>query len=299
MRFLRRCFPTALSLWVGPVLRLEMRSRMRGPRTVIIQTAFMAVLVVTFYFAYRIVLSNDYYQRNLSAYSQMGRKAFLALAAMECALIMLLAPTFSCATITSEHENGTFELLRTSLLDPGAILFGKFVASLYYILLLVFSSVPILSACLMLGGLSPLQIGLSFLILLGTLFSYGWLGLFFSVMAKRTSTAAALSYVTTIAINALPVGLVKLLSGVDRDFHAWGFLAECSSPLSNLEHVLHPEYHVSAMKQMWNVPGGVFTWTFHGLMAIVMGIVMWRRLRRELGAEPRGFGPGNWVERCL
>ena len=85
----------------------------------------MAILVIGFYLAYiAVVRGNRYNPINLS---NSGRYVFITLAIMECIMIMLIAPVFSCGTFTGEREQGTMDLLRTTLLKPGRIIAGPLV----------------------------------------------------------------------------------------------------------------------------------------------------------------------------
>lgn len=263
----------------NPILRRETRSRLRGHRTAIVLTAFMLVMSVAFYVAYKLVLMEYRYQMGRS--SEAGRYVFVTLAVIECGLIMLLAPAFSCATITSERERKTFDLLRSTLLRPKDILLGKLNASVYFLLMLIISSLPVFSTCLLLGGLSPLNILVCVLILLGTTFFYALLGLFFSVMFRRTATAAALAYVSALALNLLPLGIAvffKVLFRNNKDLFL--VIAACTSPITNMLETLIPDLHRQIAQEI-HVYSHAITWPLY----LVLAVLMWRAMRRRLGRE--------------
>ena len=73
-------------------------------------------------------------------------------------LASLMAPSFAAGAITGEKERKTYEMLLASPLRPGAIVLGKAVASLAYLAVLIFSSLPIIMLCLPLGGVSPYEV---------------------------------------------------------------------------------------------------------------------------------------------
>ncbi|MBI2193022.1 MAG: hypothetical protein HYU36_13670 [Planctomycetes bacterium] len=268
----------AARLWRNPVLRRESRSRLRGTRTLVILTGFMTALSLTFYVAYHVILSQ--YSWRPWALSKAGAQLFCVLAGVECGLIMLLAPAFSCATVTTERERGTLDLVHITLLSPRTILVGKLAASLSYILMLLFSSLPIFSACLLLGGLSPLQIVLAVLILAATTVTYGLLGLFFSVMAGKTVTAAALSTLAVFGLNLMPIALVGIMDML-LDLHGDNLYkaALCSSPIPGLVEILIPEFRLGIVNSL-GVPAAAITWPGYFLLALVLWSLMVRRVRR-------------------
>ncbi len=80
-------------------------------------------------------------------------------------LASLMAPSFAAGAITGEKERKTYEMLLASPLRPGAIVLGKAIASLAYLAVLIFSSLPIIMLCLPLGGVSPYEVFAAYLAL--------------------------------------------------------------------------------------------------------------------------------------
>jgi len=265
----------------NPILRRETRTRLRGTRTMIVLTTFMAVMTLAFYISYRIILSE--YRYNPYQLPEAGRYVFVTLVIIECILIMLIAPAFSCATISSERERGTFELLRTTLLQSNTILVGKLSASVYFILMLLFSSVPVLSTCMLLGGLAPQNIVVSVLVLLGTVFFYALVGLFCSVMFRKTAVAAGASYVAVFLINLLPLGLVVFILIVTQEnIEEFLCIASCSTPITNLLETLVPDIRREFDREI-GIYSHFITWPLYFIMALVMWRTMNTKLHRELG----------------
>ncbi len=275
-----------IQLVENPVLSREVRGRLRSARIVVVLTIFMAILMIGFYLAYiAVVRGNRHNPINLS---NSGRYVFMTLAIMECVMIMLIAPVFSCGTFTGEREQGTMDLLRTTLLKPGRIIAGKLASSLVLVFLLLFASIPIFSSCLLYGGLGPFQVILTVGVLILTALFYGFLGLFFSAVMKKTTTAAALSLVTAIAINLLPLG-VALFILIVSDGHADEpiIFASTSSPVTSVLDILEPDIRRDFRREI-HVPPQVMCVILHGGLALIMWAKMWSKLKVELGyAEER------------
>ena len=64
-----------------------------------------------------------------------------------------VAPALTATAISSERERGTYDILRVSLITPWQIVRGKLTAPLGYTFLLIFSTLPLLSLPLILGGI--------------------------------------------------------------------------------------------------------------------------------------------------
>ena len=82
-----------------------------------------------------------------------------------------MAPIFSAGALTIEKEQRTLPGLLTSLLGPLQIWWGKFVASLMFILLLLVIGIPVLSAVFAFGGVGPWEVGIvafTTVVILGT-----------------------------------------------------------------------------------------------------------------------------------
>src|SRR5437867_13398696 len=63
------------------------------------------------------------------------------------ALVALMAPSYAAGAITGEKERKTYELLISTPLEPGAVLFGKLLSALCYLTLLIMSSAPLMVLC--------------------------------------------------------------------------------------------------------------------------------------------------------
>ena len=97
-----------------------------------------------------------------------------------------------------EREKKTLDVLLTTNLNPWRIITGKLEASLGVVLILTVSALPVLSLVVVFGG-----IGLGGLLLMagGLLLTgifVGSIGIFCSVVFKRTTLATVLSYVIVV-----------------------------------------------------------------------------------------------------
>ena len=113
-------------------------------------------------------------------------------------LVVLSVPAVAGGSISLEREKKTLDVLLTTNLNPWRIITGKLEASLGVVLILTVSALPVLSLVVVFGG-----IGLGGLLLMagGLLLTgifVGSIGIFCSVVFKRTTLATVLSYVIVV-----------------------------------------------------------------------------------------------------
>ena len=199
---------------VGTIMVKELRSRMRGRRAFIVLTIYLGLLALITYGSYLVVAptARDNFggggfvnQANTSAI--VGQTIFTLLSIFQLILICFIAPGFTAGQISLEREKQTLDLLVSTPMRPGAIVLGKLLAALAFVVLMIVAAVPITAIVLMYGGASVEDIVRQQLVLLATAVALGAIGLFFSALLKRTQAATVLSYITMLALT---VGTVML-----------------------------------------------------------------------------------------
>jgi len=186
---------------MNPMIRKELRQRMRERRGWLLPSLYLVVLGAVVTFAY-FVTTTDRGQSGTQG-STVGVVLFLTLAYSQLALLLLLAPIFSAGSITIEKEQRTLAGLLTSLLTSGQIWWGKFVSSLLFVLLLLVTSLPVLSMAFAFGGIGPWEIFSATLTTVIILACMSAIGLYCSSAFQRSVHATAVSYATMIAITVV------------------------------------------------------------------------------------------------
>jgi ABC-type transport system involved in multi-copper enzyme maturation permease subunit len=196
----------------NPVVLKELRGRMRGPRAFIVLTVYlllMSAFVTLLYMVY-IASTNDIY--NGASSQVVGKFVFGAVVGIELLLVCFIAPAFTAGAISGERERQTYDLLRTTLLSAGALVFGKLASALSYILLLLIAAFPLQSLAFLLGGVSPEEVVIATLLLVATAYLFGTSGVFFSSLMRRTLGSTVLTYAfALLATLGLPLVLIALL----------------------------------------------------------------------------------------
>ncbi len=186
---------------MNPMIRKELRQRMRERRGWLLPSLYLIVLGAVVTFAYFIATTDR--GRSTIQGSTIGVALFLTLAYAQLARLLLLAPIFSAGSITIEKEQRTLAGLLTSLLSSAQIWWGKFVSSLLFVLLLLVTSLPVLSMAFAIGGVGPWEVFSATLTTIIILASMSAIGLYCSSVFQRSVHATAVSYATVIAISVV------------------------------------------------------------------------------------------------
>ncbi len=130
---------------------------------------------------------------------------------------MLVGPVFSAGSITQERERQTMSLLLTTLLRPGQIVVAKLMAALRVSTVLTFLlTEQLLLAYVLLPELRNRfwTLVVYLLIIATTCLATSTIGLLCSALARRTSTAMVLTYLTLLLLFVVPMGLSWYLQGI-------------------------------------------------------------------------------------
>lgn len=199
---------------------------MRGGRAYWLIAAYVATLGVFFVIMYFSTLAWHRMANNTvnpRFAQELGRGFYIAMSIVQTVLGVLIAPALASGALTIEREQRSFDLLAISLMHPRSIVFGKLASALSFIVLLVFTSAPLVSVCFMLGGVDLREFGAAYAVLIGSAFFFGVIGLFCSSLTQRTTTATMLTY--TI-VGFFTVGTAILVALSVWKFGPWNTVSD-------------------------------------------------------------------------
>src|SRR6267378_4162509 len=208
-------------LVTNPMILKELQQRLRERRAWLLHTLYLLVLAGTVSFAY--YASTDPVMaggpREVQG-ADIGMAIFLTVIFTQIVVLLLMAPVFSAGSLTIEKEQRTLAGLLTSLLTPVQIWWGKFIAALLFLVLLLVSALPILSLPFALGGVGPREVVIAAGITLLVLASLSSVGLYCSSFFRRSVHATAVSYAIVIALTVLTAVAFLILESRWQTSHA-------------------------------------------------------------------------------
>jgi ABC-type transport system involved in multi-copper enzyme maturation permease subunit len=182
---------------------------MRGRRAFIILTAYLGVLALITYGVY--VVIGPFVVQNAgqvgvgtsqaNASRSIGQWIFSVLSVFQIILVSMMAPAFTAGQISLEREKQTLDLLITTPMRPSAIIIGKLVTALAFVVLMIVAAIPITAIVLMYGGASIDDIVRQQVLLLSVAVGFGAIGLFASALMRRTQAATVVAYGTVLALT--------------------------------------------------------------------------------------------------
>ena len=204
----------------NPVLTKELRTRMRGTRAYWILLAYIglpSLVVLLTYVSYTAFQNNS---NGGQAAFQLGKVFYSTVFTIQALLVGLITPALTAGGVSLEKEQRTYDLLSLTKLPRRAIIQGKLFAATLFVALLLTASLPLVSICFLLGGVSPSQVISAYMILLSCAFLYGSVGIASSSVAKSTTNATSLAYgmILVIFFCTLPLALM----GMSRSFSGGG-----------------------------------------------------------------------------
>lgn len=194
----------------NPVAIKELRSRMRGRRAFVVLTSFLLVmsgLISLVYIAFASSTGGYGPEQQLA-----GKFVFAAVLSMQVILVIFIGPAFTAGSISGEKERQTYDLLRTTLLSASSFVLGKLISALSYVMLLIVASIPLLSIAFLLGGISPIELLVSQLLIIVSAVTFALYGMFCSTLMRSTLAASVVTFAGSLFFT---VGLpILVLLGV-------------------------------------------------------------------------------------
>ncbi|MCC7389183.1 MAG: ABC transporter permease subunit [Phycisphaerales bacterium] len=208
LRWFLRLAPT------NPIAVRLVQNGSRRTRHMYIRSAYLAVLVIVL--LWRLLLTGGSAELSYRDLAEAGASSFIAIAYLQVGLICVIAPVFMAGAIAQEASPRTWEVLLTTPLTAAEIVLGNLFGRLFFILALLFASLPLFALVQYFGGVPGGSIFASYLIagcaavLVGTIA----IALAVSRMAGRravfTFYVSVVSYLAvTMAIDAM----IRLRSG--------------------------------------------------------------------------------------
>ncbi len=187
-------------LW-NPIVSKEYRSRMRTWRSPLAMTLYILLLGGLGWAVFSSLASAA--QNGFGGQSaNYGQQLFLWLILFQALLLTFIVPALTAGAISGERERQTIDLLFVTRIPPFSIIWGKLLASMSFVFILLLLSVPIFSLVFLFGGIEVDQVLTAFLVCAMTALTLGVLGILFSTVTRRTLPSTVAAYVGAFLVVA-------------------------------------------------------------------------------------------------
>jgi ABC-type transport system involved in multi-copper enzyme maturation permease subunit len=188
------------------------------------------------------------YTATLGDLARFGLLSFQVLAKVQLTLLLFFSALSAASTISLEKDRRTFLLLLITDLHNYEIVLGKLLGSLLQIALLLVGSIPVFALLMLLGGIDPMQIAETILVLGTTALAAGSLGGLVALWRDKTFQALAMTvlflvlYLCLVRVFSLIPLVSEQIPGSPKFFNAASMRAweATLDPFAALAEVLDP-----------------------------------------------------------
>jgi ABC-2 type transport system permease protein len=218
----------------NPIITKELKGRMRGRMGVINITAYLSLISFFISLIYLLLTVDGSLSNSDPGFLQtVGKVIFSTVVLLELLMLGFIGPALTSGAISSERERKTIDLLKTSLLSARSIVLGKLGSATAFLLLLIFTAIPLQSLAFFLGGVGMAEIVISTLMLVVTAIFFCALGMFFSSFAQRTLIATVFSYAAILVSFLFFIMLLFFIGAFDSYFFGYN-----NSPPTVLQNIM-------------------------------------------------------------
>lgn len=203
----------------NPVLLKELRIGLRERRIFVVQIGFLLILGTACLLALAGMLSNN----DPQSLPRHGKDYFEMLFWVQLMMLLLVTPGLTCGSLSGEREKHSLDMVMASRLTTGELTAGKLGFAMYYVVLLLSSSLPMASVVFFLGGVSPWQAARAYFELGCWALLASQIGLFYSARETRSNYATSQSYLLIIMGT---IGLFPYAALRSVEPQAWGIFPE-------------------------------------------------------------------------
>jgi ABC-type transport system involved in multi-copper enzyme maturation permease subunit len=212
----------ALGGWLGPVHAFEWLTASRRWQMYALRSAFVGLLLVGLWFVW-INHRARFGVTPIKDQAAIAREFYQSLVFIAMVMVLLAAPAATAGAICLDKARGTLlHVLVTDLADFEIVL-GKLAARLVPVLGMIACSLPVVALGTLLGGIDPVALTGSFLVLVGMAVLGCTIALTLSVWGKKTQEVLLATYVVWILwFLAAPMWvLVQHVTGVTISAPTW------------------------------------------------------------------------------
>jgi ABC-type transport system involved in multi-copper enzyme maturation permease subunit len=292
INWLLRLIPT------NPICMRLVQGGSRRLRHLYIRAGYLAVMIVVLLFA---MLGNSTGSLSVRELATAGANTFTLISYLQVGLICLLAPVFMAGAIAQEANPRTWDILLTTPLHSLQIVLGNLFGRLFFILALLFSTLPLFAVTQFFGGVPGESIFASYAIAGTSSLLVAAIAITLSVTRTAGRRAVFLFYICVVLYlfitSAIDVRLRSMLPGRTT----W---MTPLNPFLALEVLLHSNTYAPRdlagesagwLTRLWLTrPIAAFCWICAGLSVLLIGFSTVRL--RVVGARTGGV---PWYRRML
>jgi len=197
-------------LALGPANPIAVRLVQNGSRRsrhMYIRAAYLALLVLVMLWALLVMTSSSGGATSFRDLSEAGASTFTYVAYLQIFLICVLSPVFMAGAIAQEASPRTWEVLLTTPMGRLQIVLGNLLGRLFFVLALLFASLPLFALTQYFGGVPGTSIFASYLVAAAAALLVGAIAIALAVSRVAGRRAVFTFYVAVVTYLGITYGL--------------------------------------------------------------------------------------------
>ena len=177
----------------------DYRVQLRGNRAIILWSFYLLVLIGFTMLVYSSSAAGE--QRSIVDSQRQLRSFYQSVMILMAVMINLISPALTAGSIVMERQRRSLDLVFSAPVTTKYYLVGKMMSSYRYIWILLVLSLPVTSACVVLGGATWSDVIAAYIILSFNALIYTAIALLFSTLSRLPVAAVVWSYAAAVAYS--------------------------------------------------------------------------------------------------
>ncbi|MEX2243607.1 MAG: hypothetical protein WD716_07135 [Fimbriimonadaceae bacterium] len=170
----------------------DFRAQLRGNRPILLWSIYLGLLVLFVVLAYSNIVAQG--QQSVTVVQTQLKSFYKSILWMLEVMVALVAPVIVAMSIQSEVQRKSYDLIATSPVTPKYYLIGKVLSGYRYVLMLIFLSLPVTAAAVVLGGATYGEVFISYFMIAMHGLLYIAISLPIAVISTKVVPAVIYSY---------------------------------------------------------------------------------------------------------
>lgn len=183
----------------------DYRTQLRGTKAFWLWGAYLALLIAICGLAYNQFA--DQGSQSISRLQEQLTTFYHTIIGMLGGVVILVAPGLTAASITTERQRRSLDLIFSAPVRPRYLLVGKMIAGMRYLLMLLILALPVVSVCVVMGGATWTDVLGSFINLMNAGIVMLAIGLLMSSIVPTNIGAILASYAVIAIYTIFTTGL--------------------------------------------------------------------------------------------
>lgn len=171
----------------------DYRAQLRGLKAALFWAAYLGLMIIVVTISYSTIVSQG--ERSVTQTQSELQSFYTSVVLLLEAMVILVAPVIVAMSIQAERQRKSLDLIMTAPVSPKYFLIGKVFSGYRYILMLLFLSLPVAAAAVVLGGVTWSEVLITYLLVASHGLLYIAISLPIATLSQKVVPTVLYSYI--------------------------------------------------------------------------------------------------------